>query len=43
VQGEDEAERLRGEVAHFLSSDTGGEVFVASANNIGAVVQVLEK
>lgn len=43
VQGEDEAERLRGEVANFLSSDTGGEVFVASANNVGAAVQVLEK
>jgi beta-ribofuranosylaminobenzene 5'-phosphate synthase len=43
VQGEDEAERLREEVAAFLSSETGGEAFVTSANNVGAAVQVLEK
>lgn len=43
VQGEDEAEGLREKVAHFLSLDTGGEVFVTSANNVGAAVQVLEK
>jgi beta-ribofuranosylaminobenzene 5'-phosphate synthase len=40
VRGEGEAERLREEVANFLSSGKGGEVFVASANNVGADVQV---
>lgn len=43
VEGKDEAELLRKDVVTFLSSYTGGEVFVTSANNVGASVQVLEK
>ena len=42
VKGVDEAERLREEANVFLSSESGGEVFVTSANNTGAAIQVLE-
>jgi len=43
VKGVGEAERLREEANIFLSSESGGEVFVTSANNVGAAIQVLER
>jgi len=39
VQGEGEAKKLRDEVEAFLQDRDGGQVFVANANNRGAIIK----